>query len=678
MITPDDTSLLNAWVHDGSEEAFGVLARRYAGLLYHAGLRQTGSPELAQEAAQNTLSILARKAAGVHATPSLAPWLHRTACFEASQLLRRERRHCARMKAYIPPDNDPDPWARVAPLLDAALNDLPESDRRVLLMKYVDGWTFEQMSARLGGEPAAWRKRGSRAVEQLRRIFAGKGVVVPVAVISGGLNATLTQSAPAAITAALGASPLAAASSLTWKTLTLHSLYLMKIKQTAIAAGIVLAALIPLGLQYRSNAEARDRLAVLTNSLEAQRTAPAQASETARIARAGDGSAPAAVSTKSAVPDNIDLAEWAELLSKREPTSTAEMTKMLSIRNTIGSLDAAAVERLMAEAEKMSLPPAKRMGLITALLSQLTLKAPSTAVQIAVRMSAAATNEDNLNLNFQAGAAMGLWVSKDPEAAEAWFAKAKADGAFETKRLSNVMSLESTLQQHRIAGLLRSRPDLAEKVIPTVAPQDAANGLSLAVKTLDPALVLRLAKLLPPGHQPSAIAGAMRHLADTDPAGAAQMARSIDVNDETKRSLLAEVATSISLKDDGKPDWTIVKGQSAWLRQEVPQGQTEEAVGIFLAGLGRYDLAHAMEAYRQETAGQSPPDPMLTRAFVSVLGRTGKAHFKEAMPLAEAMPAGEERDRALRELGELQWSKDGRTITIESSYRKAPAPVSKP
>ena len=110
MITPDDTSLLNAWVQDGSEEAFGVLARRYAGLLFHAGLRQTGSPELAQEAAQNTLSILARKAARVKATPSLAPWLHRTACFEASQLLRRERRHIARMKAYIPPENDPDPW----------------------------------------------------------------------------------------------------------------------------------------------------------------------------------------------------------------------------------------------------------------------------------------------------------------------------------------------------------------------------------------------------------------------------------------------------------------------------------------------------------------------------------------------------------------------------------------
>ena len=82
-----------------------------------------------------------------------------------------------------------------------------------------------------------------------------------------------------------------------------------------------------------------------------------------------------------------------------------------------------------------------------------------------MRFARATTEQYSLPLIYQAGAALGLWVSNDPEAAEAWFAKAKAGGEFETKQLSNVMSLEGTLQQHRIAGLLRSRPDLAEKEI---------------------------------------------------------------------------------------------------------------------------------------------------------------------------------------------------------------------
>lgn len=50
MTLHDDTTLLAALVREGSEEAFGVLARRYTGLLYRAGLRQTGRLELAQEA----------------------------------------------------------------------------------------------------------------------------------------------------------------------------------------------------------------------------------------------------------------------------------------------------------------------------------------------------------------------------------------------------------------------------------------------------------------------------------------------------------------------------------------------------------------------------------------------------------------------------------------------------
>lgn len=47
---------------EGAAPAFAALTERYAGLVYSAALRRTGSPEVAEEVAQNVFTILARKA----------------------------------------------------------------------------------------------------------------------------------------------------------------------------------------------------------------------------------------------------------------------------------------------------------------------------------------------------------------------------------------------------------------------------------------------------------------------------------------------------------------------------------------------------------------------------------------------------------------------------------------
>jgi len=145
---PDDAVLLRDFRLEGSQEAFARLARRHAGLLYHAALRGTGRADLAEEAAQNALAILARKAPSLQPGPSLAAWLHRTVCFEAAKLRRRERRHDDRMKHLDDPTLTPAPptlpeaWEKLTPHLDGALNELSESDRQVVLLKYFEGWSF--------------------------------------------------------------------------------------------------------------------------------------------------------------------------------------------------------------------------------------------------------------------------------------------------------------------------------------------------------------------------------------------------------------------------------------------------------------------------------------------------------------------------------------------------------
>ncbi|RYD25266.1 MAG: sigma-70 family RNA polymerase sigma factor, partial [Verrucomicrobiaceae bacterium] len=271
MTESDDAQLLQAFCRGGSQEAFATLARRHAGLLYHAALRQTGQADLAEEAAQNALAILARKAGSLlQSGPSLSAWLHRTVCFEAAKLRRRERRHEDRlMKRCHDPTLEPDDaslpevWEQVVPCLDKALDELPESDRQVVLLKYFEGWSFEEMARRLGGQSAAWRQRGSRALRRLRNRLARHGVVVPLAVLSAGLGSAFTQNASAAVTAALAAAPLTAAGSLSWKTLTLHTLHTMNIKQLSLTAALAAALLVPLGFQSAAVLRAESRIAAL-------------------------------------------------------------------------------------------------------------------------------------------------------------------------------------------------------------------------------------------------------------------------------------------------------------------------------------------------------------------------------------------------------------------------------
>ena len=92
---PDtDAQLLDAFRRDRDERAFHTLAERHMGLIYGAALRRSGHRQLAEEAAQNVLALLVRKAPDLAEEPARLPgWLHRAATLEVGNLLRIEARH---------------------------------------------------------------------------------------------------------------------------------------------------------------------------------------------------------------------------------------------------------------------------------------------------------------------------------------------------------------------------------------------------------------------------------------------------------------------------------------------------------------------------------------------------------------------------------------------------------
>lgn len=67
-----DTDLLREFVTSRSESAFSALVGKYLGMTLGIARRRTGHQQLAEDIAQNVFAILARKAPGLKATPTLA------------------------------------------------------------------------------------------------------------------------------------------------------------------------------------------------------------------------------------------------------------------------------------------------------------------------------------------------------------------------------------------------------------------------------------------------------------------------------------------------------------------------------------------------------------------------------------------------------------------------------
>ena len=176
---PDDR-LLSQFVATHSSAAFETLVRRHAGLVYGSAIRQVRDPHLADEITQSVFVLLSRKAKTMSGNCVLAGWLIKTTRFVALDALKlRERRRQHEMRAaamHADQVTDHDAVAAVdnAELfgaLDDGLLALKASDRRVILMRYYESKTYDDVGRHMGIDAEAARKRVGRAVERLRTYF---------------------------------------------------------------------------------------------------------------------------------------------------------------------------------------------------------------------------------------------------------------------------------------------------------------------------------------------------------------------------------------------------------------------------------------------------------------------------------------------------------------------------
>ncbi|HEX7578077.1 MAG TPA: sigma-70 family RNA polymerase sigma factor, partial [Verrucomicrobiae bacterium] len=211
----DDWQLLRDYAQRNSEEAFRVLVDRYAGLVYHAALRQSGNPEMAQDVTQAVFIALARKADRLPRGTVLSGWLFRATRFAFANLAREESRRQRReqeavmMQDPLQPDETESVWKQITPLLDDALDRLSAKDHEAILIRYFQDKSHREAAQLLGVSEDAAKVRVSRAVEKLRLIFAARGLTVPSAALLAAFAAHGAQAAPAGLTAAIASAAAA-------------------------------------------------------------------------------------------------------------------------------------------------------------------------------------------------------------------------------------------------------------------------------------------------------------------------------------------------------------------------------------------------------------------------------------------------------------------------------------
>ena len=272
-----DWELLQKFAGEGSHEAFEEIVRRYGGWCIRRARRQAGDGGVAEDVTQAVFIILARKAGRLPRGTVLAGWLVYTTRFAAMQARKSEERRKVRerriaMENQEAGSKEQEGVEELTPHLDEALAKLGGKDRDVVVMRYLEGRSFGEVSAAVGISEEAAKKRVARGMEKLRKIFVRKGVFVSVSVSAAGLGAALggvpAHAAPVSLSAAavLAHAGGAGASGVASVSIAKGAMQMIAWAKVQLAVGVAAAVVVAGGVGtmvvHRAMAEGKPTIAV--------------------------------------------------------------------------------------------------------------------------------------------------------------------------------------------------------------------------------------------------------------------------------------------------------------------------------------------------------------------------------------------------------------------------------
>lgn len=198
-----DGQLLASFVASRDENAFAALVRRHGRMVHGVCRRVLGHVQDAEDAFQATFLVLARKASSLRNGEAVANWLYGVAYRTALECKARKAR---RRRRERPLDNVPSPevapeeprdWL---PLLEKALNSLPERYRTPLVLCYLEGRSRLEVARQLGLPEGTLSSRLATARQMLAKRLARYRQALPLGVILAALSG---EAASAAVPASL-------------------------------------------------------------------------------------------------------------------------------------------------------------------------------------------------------------------------------------------------------------------------------------------------------------------------------------------------------------------------------------------------------------------------------------------------------------------------------------------
>jgi len=181
-----DSRLLDTFVRCKDEDAFAALVARHGPMVFGVCRRVLRDAHEAEDVAQATFLVLARKARTILRPGSPAAWLHRTARQLALKCRRANtrRRERERRGFLVAPGRSlPDPLDELTvrellAIFDEELQRLPEGCRLPLILCCLEGLTQEEAARQLGWTPGAVKGRLERGRAQLQRRLVRRGLTL--------------------------------------------------------------------------------------------------------------------------------------------------------------------------------------------------------------------------------------------------------------------------------------------------------------------------------------------------------------------------------------------------------------------------------------------------------------------------------------------------------------------
>jgi RNA polymerase sigma-70 factor (ECF subfamily) len=180
--TRSDLKLIDA-VNAGDADAFESLYYRHRDYALRLAMRFTGERNLALDAVQDSFVYFYKKFPGFVLTAKLTTFLYPVVKHNALSLKQKARRAQGDtsdevLQSQQAPDNDP-AQSESADDLHALLSQLPAAQREVLVMRFVDGLSVEEIAQALDIPVGTVKTRTHHAIRKLRESPAAKKFFTP-------------------------------------------------------------------------------------------------------------------------------------------------------------------------------------------------------------------------------------------------------------------------------------------------------------------------------------------------------------------------------------------------------------------------------------------------------------------------------------------------------------------